>query len=294
MNSTRFSLRFTVANRTLVSWPLRIIHLSAFELDKGHLANQLLPQHWPTSTDGFLLHGVPATDQPPTLQRTAHGLCYHLPSYTHYRTDLRSSFEDFLQLKSSKTRSTLRRKVRKFVEASISNEIDCREYHSPEAVDEFFRLAGPLAQRTYQAQLFDGALPLDTAFRSSAKALASMGALRCYLLFMDDVPAAYLYAPLQERTAIYAYLGYDKQLSRLSPGTVLQYLVHERLFSDPEVDWFDFTEGEGAHKALFASEQYERRNQLYLRDSWYYRVLLWAHYRWDQLVERIKRWRRRP
>ena len=52
----------------------------------------------------------------------------------------------------------------------------------------------------------------------------------------------------------YDYVGHDPALNALSPGTVLQYHLLEYLFSDSAASVFDFTEGEGTHKALFATD----------------------------------------
>jgi CelD/BcsL family acetyltransferase involved in cellulose biosynthesis len=238
--------------------------------------------------DGYLLHAIQVKDALPALQRQDGQVRYNLANYIHYRTDLTGSFEDFLKTKASKTRSTLRRKIKKFAEAGRDGELEWSEYHRPEELARFFELALPLARTTYQAKLFDGALPDTSAFYDQSYLLAAQGQLRCYLLFLNQAPVAYLYLPIEERTAIYTYLGYDEELSALSPGTVLQYLVHEHLFADPDVDWFDFTEGDGSHKALFATERITSCNILCLRDNFRHRMLVKLHMYWNRMIFRIK------
>lgn len=288
MNESVYPLRFTIANRMLFSVNLGVAHINAFGKVTTDDIGDLIPDQWSAHLDGYLLHSVQVNRELPTLQRTEHQIQYVLARYNHYRTDLTGSFDDFLQTKASKTRSTLRRKVRKFAEAGKDGQLDWREYHTPDELESFFALALPLARTTYQARLFEGALPDTAAFRAESQALASSGQLRCYLLFLDQVPVAYLYSPIEDRTAIYAYLGYDESVSMLSPGTVLQYLVHERLFSDPDVDWFDFTEGDGAHKALFATDRLTSCNILCLQDSFRNRMLARLHDLWNRLISQIK------
>ena len=289
MTTSVYPLRFTVANRTLCSVNLRVAHINGFGKATTDNFGSLLPDQCPTDLDGYLLHSVQVASELPVLQRSEPTIQYVLARYTHYRTDLTGSFEDFLKTKASKTRSTLRRKVRKFAEAGKDGELDWREYHGPKDLETFFKLALPLAQTTYQARLFEGALPDTPEFREESRQLASSGQLRCYLLFLNGAPVAYLYSPIENRTAIYAYLGYDESVSVLSPGTVLQYLVHERLFSDPDVDWFDFTEGDGAHKALFANDLSPSINLLCLRDTLRNRALTQLHSHWGRSLERVKR-----
>jgi CelD/BcsL family acetyltransferase involved in cellulose biosynthesis len=179
--------------------------------------------------------------------------------------------------------------VRKFTEAGESDEIHWVEYHRPEDIASFFELATPLARSTYQAKLFDGALPDAPHFIEHSRSLAARGKLRCYLLFLNESPVAYLYSPIEDRTAIYAYLGYDDAAAALSPGTVLQYVVHQQLFKDPEVDWFDFTEGEGAHKALFATEGLLCCNILYVRNTAKIRWSVKSHALWNDTINKLKK-----
>lgn len=293
MTVSIYPLRFTLANRTLLSANLHIVHINGFGGITTDNFDTFLPSQWPTDLDGYLLHAVQVTQGLPAVQRRGNQLRYILAYYTHYRTDLTGSFDDFLKTKASKTRSTLRRKLKKFTEAGKNEELEWCEYHRPEELARFFELALPLARTTYQARLFDGALPDTAAFREESYSLAALGQLRCYLLFLDQTPVAYLYSPIEDRTAIYAYLGYDEAVSALSPGTVLQYLVHESLFADPDVDWFDFTEGDGPHKALFATERLTCCNVLCLRDTFRRRMLVRLHASWNRMIDRFKQFLRK-
>jgi CelD/BcsL family acetyltransferase involved in cellulose biosynthesis len=51
----------------------------------------------------------------------------------------------------------------------------------------------------------------------------------------------------------YDHLGYDPAYAASSPGTVLQLLALQALFSEQRFSIFDFTEGEGQHKELFST-----------------------------------------
>tara|TARA_R100000005_G_scaffold87841_1_gene57289 strand:+ start:17749 stop:18642 length:894 start_codon:yes stop_codon:yes gene_type:complete len=289
VTATVFPLRFTLANRTLLSASLHVVHINGFGRFTTDDAWTALPAQWPKGLDGYLVHSAQVTGELPDLERTGNRLRYKLAQYTHYRTDLRGSFDDFLKTKASKTRSTLRRKLRKFTEADKNERLNWAEYRRPDELDEFFELAIPLAHSTYQAKLFDGALPDTTSFIEQSRSLAERGKLRCYLLFLNEAPVAYLYSPIEDRTAVYAYLGYDEAAAALSPGTVLQYIVHQQLFDDPEVDWFDFTEGEGPHKALFATERLSCCNILFIRDTAKIRWSVKSHVLWNHTIFMLKK-----
>ena len=172
--------------------------------------------------------------------------------YPRYFLDLNQTLDAFMASKSSKTRSTLRRKLRKFEDAS-GGEIDWRIYRTPAEMAEFHRLAIGLARRTYQARLYSAALPEDEDFYNGMMARAANGHLAAFLLFLGGEPVAYLFAPIAGRRIIYGFLGFDTDHAKLSPGVVLQLRAMQWCFERGDLDLFDFTEGEGSHKALFSS-----------------------------------------
>ena len=104
--------------------------------------------------------------------------------------------------------------------------------------------------------------------------LADRDDMRAFLLFLAGEPIAYLYLPVSGRTLIYAYLGYDAEHAHLSPGTVLQMAALEDLFAEKRFAYFDFTEGEGAHKALFGTGSIPCASYIMLRPSGSNRALL--------------------
>ena len=146
---------------------------------------------------------------------------------------------------------TLQRKVRAF---ATGGALDVRDYHQPSCLPEFRRLGRVISTKTYQEKLYAAGLPDDDSYWTEAAGLAAVNRLRAYILFRLGEPAAYLMCPVTEDgTLIYEHLGYDPGFARSSPGTVLQYVAFERLFAEGRFRLFDFTEGEGAHKALFST-----------------------------------------
>ena len=173
--------------------------------------------------------------------------------FPRYFLDLTQSYDDFLAGKSGKTRSTLKRKLRKFEKLSDGN-IDWRLYRSPEEMRSFHDIAVVLARRTYQAKLYDAALPEDPGFVSEMEQRAETGQVAGFLLFLKGEAVAYLYTPFEDGRVIYGFLGFDSAHGDLSPGTVLQLLAMQWCFERDDLTVFDFTEGEGSHKALFSTD----------------------------------------
>ncbi len=201
---------------------------------------------------GALVRSHPVEADLPRVSRVRDLLRYVPNQYDRYYVSLTGSFADYLKKFSSKSRSTLLRKVRRFAEFS-GGEVRWREFRKPDEMDEFHRLARTVSEKTYQERLLDAGLPDTPEFRRRMAELAAQDAVRAYVLFHGDGAVAYLYCPAQEGVLLYEYLGYDPQFAEWSPGTVLQHLALEKLFAEGRFRMFDFTEGGGPHKQFFAT-----------------------------------------
>jgi CelD/BcsL family acetyltransferase involved in cellulose biosynthesis len=176
--------------------------------------------------------------------------------YDRHYADLSTTYDAYLGTFSTKSRSNLRKKVRKFEERS-RGPTRWRCYKTSGEIEEFYRFARDISRQSYQERLLDAGLPEDEAFRAAMVERAKEGRVRGYLIFLDEIPIAYLYCPIHEGIVSYAFLGYRAEFSELSPGTVLLWLVMEELFREGTHRIFDFTEGgdRGQHsqKRLFST-----------------------------------------
>lgn len=258
----RLSLPFRFGELQLLEVPLDAAvmkrHFAALEPRDG----RTFPERAIAESGGgvAVIHSCPVHGRLPRVGVLGgRGIRYVPCHYPRYYTDTTGDFEAYLQSRfSSKTRSTLRRKVRKLGKATGGGEPDLREYRLPEEIEEWHRLARQVSATTYQERLLKRGLPEGERFLAETRALAERGAFRGYLLFDGERPIAYLSCPVLEGGALlYDHVGHDPDYEKLSPGTVLLFLVLERAFADPSVRIFDFTEGEGDHKARFATHEEE-------------------------------------
>ena len=60
---------------------------------------------------------------------------------------------------------------------------------------EFHHLAREISAKTYQERLLDAGLPADESYLEILQALASRDQVRAFILFHQDVQAAYLCYP---------------------------------------------------------------------------------------------------
>jgi CelD/BcsL family acetyltransferase involved in cellulose biosynthesis len=251
----RTSLTYQVAIFAFWRWRFEVVayekHFTEVKIDAAFFD---LPAD---ATKYYLFPSYPISKAPASLQIERNRLIYTPKTFPNYFVNLTldAGFEKYIQDFSSKTRSTLKRKVRRFAEASPQGKLDWRVYRSPEEFSHFFDSASELSELTYQARLLDSGLPNSARFREEAIQLAKQGLAYGFVLFLADRPAAYVFSKRTGGVVTYDYVGHDPALNALSPGTVLQYQLLEYLFSDPAASVFDFTEGEGTHKALFSTDR---------------------------------------
>ncbi len=207
-------------------------------------------------------------------------LVYRLGVYRRFYIPIAGrTFEEYLAGFSSKSRSTLQRKLRKFENAEGA-AVDWSTYRAAVDVGTFLAAALPLSRRTYQHRLLNSGLPDSSEFGAHLEGLASSGLFRGWILRLKGEPIAYICAMGTGKTLLYDYVGFDAFHGALSPGTVLQYLVLEQLHQEGEIDHFDFTEGEGPHKEFFGTEFLLCADVLVSSNGWGMHVLFQAHRRW--------------
>lgn len=224
----------------------------------------------------LVIRSQPIQTDLPRLTQLPQAVRYVPDSYFRYYIDLRGSFDDYLKKFSSKSRSTLNRKLKKFAEYS-GGEICWRQFRQSEEMREFYRLGREVSLNTYQEKLLDAGLPDSEQFCQSITALAACNQMRGYILFHQGRPVAYLCCPVKDGILKYQYLGYDPQYQQWSPGTVLQHLALQQLFAEDIFRMFDFTEGQGAHKQFFATDSQRCANIYYFRRSPGNLSLLYLH-----------------
>lgn len=245
------SLPLRVGARTLLKLRRRLVRrpLSLEEALSGELPR--LPA-LSDEADGYLITSLPAA-----LVETLHGAHPELKPFVRQRyprsyASLEQGYDAYFAGFSAKSRSTLKRKLRKAAER-CGGSLDLRCYRSPEEIREFYRHARTVSARTYQEKLLDAGLPAGEEALTRMCERAGHDEIRGWVLFFDGQPVSYLHAPAEGDTLVYAHLGYDPAFAEYSPGTVLQLEAMRQLMTQDRFRRFDFTEGDGQHKRQFAT-----------------------------------------
>jgi CelD/BcsL family acetyltransferase involved in cellulose biosynthesis len=258
------ALPFRVGPRTLWRVRRRLVRVPV-SLAQG-LAGEMPPlPPLDRESDGYLVTAVPAV-RAEARGRHAGLIPFVRQSYQRCYAGLDGGYDAYLAGFSAKTRSTLKRKLRRFADRS-GGAIDARAYATPEAMEDFYRHARAVSAKTYQERLLGAGLPEGREALEAMRTLARRDAVRAWLLFLDGEPVSYLYAPAEGDTLLYAYLGYDPAFADLSPGTVLQLEAMRDLMTENRFRLFDFTEGEGQHKRLFSTGRIDCVDLLLLRPT---------------------------
>jgi CelD/BcsL family acetyltransferase involved in cellulose biosynthesis len=209
--------------------------------------------------DGYLITSLP---QAVLGGVTRDGmLAFVRQRYTRYHADLTIGYDAWWAGLSGNTRSSLKRKAKRF------GSLDVRRYRTPDELEAFHALARGVAAKTYQERLLGAGLPDSTNFVREMLRDGAADAVRAWLLFLDGGPVAYLYCPIHHGVVLYAYVGHDPAQAELSPGTLLHLEAMRDLFAEQRFRLFDFTEGEGQHKRAFATGGTECADVLLLRPT---------------------------
>jgi len=277
------AIDFTLGARRLASVP-RLLSTWSFALEDV-LAGTLPPAP-PPGRDGVRVLSAPAAQLSAVAAHYPGLIAGGRQDYRRHYIDMGTGFAGYMERFSGKTRSTLRRKARKLAEDAGGYAVT--EHRTPAEIEAFLAAALPLSARTYQARLLDAGLPDSPEARRAMLEAAEDDRMRAFLLHAGGAAVAYLSLPVSGRTLVYAHLGYDPGWARLSVGTVLQMDALERLFAEDRFAWFDFTEGEGAHKAMFGTHSAECASLVLLEPTLANRTLLGARDAFDAGVASAK------
>jgi CelD/BcsL family acetyltransferase involved in cellulose biosynthesis len=169
-----------------------------------------------------------------------------------YVVDLQSSFAEYIRKFSKKSRGNLQRAAKKFVKGADS-VAPIVEFRSPSEIIAFRDIAVAISHTSYKSDVGLG-FQEDESFAREIERDAAAGRVRGYVLMSGDEPAAYVFCRIDHDVIVYKHIGYDERFAQNSPGTVLLYLMLQRLFTEGEFRLLDFDGTEYyAYKEFFAT-----------------------------------------
>lgn len=270
--------KYQLSDITLLSLAIPLQVRSEKLADDTPAADRLAVPQEPLAegSQGYFVRGLPIASAQEVITQAGGYLCYVPKQYQHCYIDLTKTFEEYQAKFSSKTRSTINRKIKKFAE-HCGGELKWKTYKSPEEITEYIGLARAVSKLTYQERLLDAGLPESEEFIRNALSMAAEGRVRAYILFHGDRPVSYLYCPITDGVLTYAYVGYDPAYMDKSVGLVLQWLAVGQLYSEGGFRYFDFTDGQSDHKRLFSTHQRLCANVFFVRKNLRNSLIIRSH-----------------
>lgn len=272
-------LRFFVGGREVGSVSLNALVLTT---PFTHLSTNL-EESAPSSTtlpaelDAFVIPAQPVgAFSPSGLLFSPDWIRYVGPPTNRYSIDLRGTFAGYMKKFGAKSRYNLMRSVKKFSELS-GGQICFREFTCEQQMQEFYRLADEIARHSWGARRgqssFGDRLTLPELSRLARKEMA-----RGFVLLHGDRPIAYVVCRAFDQHLLYEFVAYDQRYAKWSPGSVLLYLLLERLFAERRFQRLDLGEGTLGYKSFFATDSTRCARVMYFRRSLHNIALVSAHY----------------
>lgn len=276
--SQNVSLKYMLSDITLFvkTLRLRVKQFEVIDPDAPVAEKWMPPLELENDEHGFLLRSQPLAEKQPMQSFKDGFICYVPAQFDRCYIDLSLSFDEYKKKFSSKTRSTIRRKTRKFNDY-CNQSMRFEVYKSVDELCTFYQLARPLSQKTYQEKLLDAGLPDSDMFRQEIKDKAQLDQARGYLLWNGNIPVAYMFCPVHDEVMLYQYLGFDPEYKQLSVGTILHWFVFEDLFRESKFRFFDFTEGTSEHKQMFSTGSILCGNIFLLKNTFSMRFWVQCH-----------------
>ncbi len=193
-----------------------------------------------------------------------HMVRYVPAHYRRFSIELRGTFDEYLTKFSAKSRKNLAREVRRFKDLPGAAP-SWREYRSCEELGDFRRLAGEVSKRSWQGKFQGTGFPQGAEFLRDFSERAARDGIRGYVLFHQQHPVAYASCEADNGVIELALLEYDLEFERWSPGTVLLYLIIQKLFDDQAFKVFDLGGREDWYKEFFSTRSTLCADILYFR-----------------------------
>jgi hypothetical protein len=181
------------------------------------------------------------------------------PEYGRRVIELGNTYDAYLQELGSKTRKSLRYQETQLRKNTKSFTV--RGFAAVAEVPEFLHGAQQISQKTYQWHLLGQGVRDNEPMRKRLLDAASHGWFRSYVLYCDDVPAAFMLGYLYKGNYECVEIGYDPAWAKFSVGNILHLEVVRDLTS-PAVGarFFDFMYGDSPNKARLTNRTWPERN----------------------------------
>jgi hypothetical protein len=193
-----------------------------------------------------------AASQPgPMLQRDLSPVTTTL----HWSTAMDQDFEAFLRGLSKGERSNYKKNVKK-LEEHFAGRLRSVCYQSIDDFDVIMRDTLAIADLTYQRAI--GASFADQIWAQSwLKSSLELGIARCFVVYIDDEPTAFVLGHVWKGRLITHFMGYDPELSDFGVGRYINFKMIAAACADADIKHLDFGFGDALYKRRICKTMWE-------------------------------------
>lgn len=177
----------------------------------------------------------------------------HFPSFNdHWSVRLPGTYEQFLRLRSSKTRQDLRRYTKR-LQGLFGDQMSIRTFKHPREIDLLMADTEVVAGKTYHRGLNAGFID-NQETRQRMLLYANEGRLRTHILYVGEKPIAFWHGFLYGKTFYPWTTGYDPDYRDTHPGLFLLQKVFADLCEEKIAEAVDFGAGDAHYKRDWGDE----------------------------------------
>lgn len=275
-----YTIRFRISDFCLGSVKRQaLVRQTHFTEHRGAVEEIVLPEH-PAGEAGLYYVPCVPTERDLRVLEVERGLLrYCLRRYDRHFIRVAGGFEEYLEKFGSKSRNTLKRKVKNW-STRLGGDCGFRVFARAGEMEDYARWCRQISARTYQELLSGDGFPQEEEFAVRLREQAAAGLVRGYVLFEGARPVAYAHCTVPEQASgvlHYDTVGYDPEDRAWSPGTVLLYRIIEDLHGLGRFHMFDFGIGDHSYKRFFSTGSVRAADLLYLPRTAASGLLVGAH-----------------
>ncbi|MET0090262.1 MAG: GNAT family N-acetyltransferase, partial [Candidatus Thiodiazotropha sp.] len=183
----------------------------------------------------------------------------------HY-IELPKTHDEYLSGFRSKQRYTLKKKVRKLLEA-FPGRVDVFELSDTNELPRLTENATRIINNSWKAQNLKQPLPSSIRDMNYLSNIAKKGLLKAHVLTIDGEPCAFIIGYLYKGIYHYADLAYDLRFGDYSPGIVLLYRVIETMIEQEKASFVNFGITDAQYKQVFGNRHQQDAGIMVLRPT---------------------------
>lgn len=169
------------------------------------------------------------------------------------------SWSEYIGAMKRKRRYNLNACVKKMEEKSCG-DLKVLRYRTVNDVTPFLCDLNDIYHQTWQSNVFGSKDRNNDLELDKNHALAELGAFNCFVLQSAGEAIAYLRGYSYKGIYYYEEIGYKQLWREYNPGSVLNMLAIQRLFSDGNIKSLNFGYGENTYKQIFGNASYSATN----------------------------------